>query len=161
MKKKKSWIDKLSDKKDLPKVVICGKKDKYGPGWGLKAGDTFVIPAPREVDEVMKAVRRVNLITMNEIRNVLAKKHKTTSACPITTGIFGWIAANAAEEEKSRGIKKITPYWRTLKTGGEINAKYPGGVDAQRKYLEAEGQRVVEKGKKTVVEDYEKYIMKL
>jgi hypothetical protein len=45
--------------------------------------------------------------------------------CPITTGIFAWVAANAAEEQKQKGEKDITPYWRTLKNDGVINEKYP------------------------------------
>jgi len=88
MGKKKSWREKLADSKDLPKVIRCEEKGKYGLRWGLKAGDTLVIPAPPEVDEIMKTVEKGKLITINEIRKMLAKKHKTTSACPITTGIF-------------------------------------------------------------------------
>lgn len=63
--------------------------------------------------------------------------------------------------EKLRDSKDITPYWRTLKTGGVINPKYPGGVEAQRKLLEKEGHKVVQKGKKFVVVDYEKFLVKL
>jgi len=43
-----------------------------------------------------------------------------------------------------------------------INPKYPGGVEAQRKFLEKEGHKVVQKGKKfVVVVDYEKSLVKL
>jgi len=66
----------------------------------------------------MKKVSRGKLITINEIRAILVKEHGATIGCPITTGIFAWIAANAAEEEAAEGEKNITPYWRTLKTGG-------------------------------------------
>ena len=68
---------------------------------------------------------------------------------------LGWIAANAAEESAADGKKQITPYWRTLKTGGELNPKYPGGVDRLKKLLNAEGHRVTAKGKRFVVADYE------
>lgn len=37
-------------------------------------------------------------------------------ACPVTTGIFAWIAAHAAAEAEESG-GKITPDWRTLKHG--------------------------------------------
>lgn len=161
MGKSRSWREKLSDSKDLPRIVRCEAKGKYGPRWGLKAGDTLVIPAPVEVDGMMKRVRKGKLTTINEIRAALARQHGTTSACPITTGIFAWIAANAAEEEREEGKKRITPYWRTLKTGGELNPKYPGGVTAQKELLESEGHRVVQKGRKAVVEDHGKSLMKL
>lgn len=161
MPKKKSWREKLADSKDLPRIVKCEAKGKYGPRWGLKAGDTLVIPAPKEVDGMMKRVRKGKVTTINAIRTALARQHGTTSACPITTGIFAWIAANAAEEDREEGKKRITPYWRTLKTGGELNPKYPGGVDEQKKLLESEGHRVVRKGKKAVVAEYDKSLMTL
>ena len=112
---------------------------------------TFVIPAPLEVDALMKKVRRGKLTTIDAIRKALAKKHKTTTACPITTGIFAWIAAHAADEAEQGGRSRITPYWRTLKTGGELNPKYPGGIKNLRARLAAEGHRVVKKGKRYFV----------
>ena len=153
---RKSWCEKLADSKDLPKVEeITGKMSKR---WGT---GTVVIPAPIEVDALMKNVPEGKLTTINEIRAVLARKHSATIGCPITTGIFAWIAANAAEEQRQKGIKDVTPYWRTLKTGGEINEKYPGGAEEQRKLLEKEGHKVTRKGKKYVVADYEKALTKL
>ena len=161
VKKSKTWQEKLVDNKDLPKIIECEEKGKFGPRWGLKAGDTLIIPAPIEVDEIMKNVRKGKLITTNEIRKILATKHRTTSACPMTTGIFTWIAAHAAEEAKCEGKENITPYWRTLKTDGVINPKYPGGIEAQKKLLENEGYKVAQSGKKYVVIDYEKHLVKL
>jgi alkylated DNA nucleotide flippase Atl1 len=154
--KKKTWSEKLQDSKGLPKVEkITGKMSKR---WGT---GTVVIPAPMEVNEIMRKVPEGKLTTINDIRAVLAKKHKATIGCPITTGIFAWVAANAAEEEREKGEKDITPYWRVLKTGGVINEKYPGGVDAQKKLLEKEGHKIVQKGKKHVVSDYEKSSAKI
>ena len=134
-KTKKSWREKLADSKDLPK--------------------TMVIPSPAEVDEVMRRVPKGKLATINEIRACLATKHGTDIACPMTTGIFAWIAAHAAEEARAAGKKDITPYWRTLKSGGELNPKYPGGIPALKKLLAAEGHKVVQKGRKFLVADFE------
>jgi hypothetical protein len=114
----------------------------------------MLIPAPPEVDAVMRRVPRGKLITINEIRTVLAARHKATMTCPITTGIFAWIAAHAAEEAAAEGKKRITPYWRTLKMQGEVNPKYPGGIAALRKLLEAEGHRVVRRGKRWFVAEF-------
>jgi len=158
MKLRKSWQEKLADSKDLPKVIkIEGKMSKR---WG--AG-TCVIPAPMEVDEIMKKVRKGKLITINQIRSILAKKHEATIDCPITTGIFAWIAAHAAEEAASQGKKRITPYWRTLKTGGELNPKYPGGIKAQSAHLREEGHGIEPgRGKKPPkVKDFEKHLVQL
>lgn len=155
MVKKKSWVEKLNDSKGLPHVqVITGKMSKR---WGT---GTVAIPAPLEVDELMRKVSKGKLTTINEIREAIAKKHNATIGCPITTGIFAWIAANATEELKQEGKKDTTSYWRTLKTGGTLNPKYPGGVEGQKKLLETEGHKVIQKGKNFVVVDYEKALVK-
>lgn len=148
-KAKKSWREKLADDKDLPKIGAAdGRNSQH---WG--AG-RFIIPAPREVDALMRQVPKGQLVTINELRAALAKKHKVDFACPLTTGIFSWIAAHAAAEAEAEGRKHITPYWRTLKTGGELNPKYPGGTDAIAKRLRAEGHMVVTKGKRVLVAEY-------
>ncbi len=115
-------------------------------------------PSPIEVDQVMRHIPQGRLITIKEIRSALASKHSATIGCPLTTGTFAWIAANAAEEEREEGWRTITPYWRTLKSGGVLNPKYPGGVERQRKLLEIEGHKIIQKGKKHVVVEYEKSI---
>ena len=154
----KNAIDKLENqgkKHKLPQVIKIDKK--LAKRWGT---GTCVIPDPKEVDAIMKNVPQGKLTTINDIREKLAKKHNTTIACPITTGIFGSICAHAAEEMKARGKKQITPYWRTLKVKGEINPKYPGGVKGQKKILEQEGHKVITKGARLFVEDYEKKLVK-
>lgn len=151
--KKKSWREKLNGSKDLPRVEVID--DRMSKRWGT---GTFVIPAPIEIDEIMRKVPKGKLVTINEIRQKLAKKHGATIGCPLTTGIFAWIAANAADEALNSGEKNITPYWRTLKSGGVLNEKYPGGIEGQRKLLENEGFKVVQKGKKFAVADFEKYL---
>lgn len=152
----KSWSEKLHDKKDLPKVVKLNPE--AAAKWG---GKTMVVPSPMEVDELMKKVPRGKVVTINEIRKALAKKHKTELGCPLTSGIFAWIAAHAAEEERGKGVENITPYWRTLKAKGELNPKYPGGIHQQKTFLENEGFRVITKGKKHLVENYDRKIAKL
>lgn len=111
----------------------------------------MVIPAPIEVDEIMRSVRKGQLITIDDIRKQLAVKHGADFACPITTGIFAWIAAQAADEAELEGKKKITPYWRTLKTGRELNPKYPGGIENVKARLESEGHVVIQLRKRFFV----------
>lgn len=158
--KRKTYKEKLlnnhTSEGDLPRVETITNKQAQRWGEG-----TIVIPAPIEVDEVMRKIPKGKLITINDIREYLAKKHGATIGCPITTGIFANIAAHAAEEDELEGKKRITPYWRTLKKGGEINEKYPGGIEAQIKKLEAEGFTVIIKGKKAKVADFDKYLVNL
>jgi alkylated DNA nucleotide flippase Atl1 len=153
-RKKTTWTEKLADDKDFPKVgKITGNMSRR---WGT---GTMVIPAPRQVDAVMRTVRRGRLITINKIRDRLAAEHKVSVACPMTTGIFAWIAAHAAAEQEAVGKKRVTPWWRTLKSGGELNPKYPGGIEAQRRLLRAEGHKIIQKGKRWLVADYEKSLV--
>jgi hypothetical protein len=120
----------------------------------------MVIPAPREVDAIMRRIPKGRLVTIAEIRARLARDHKVTIAYPITTDIFAWIAAHAADEAAADGKTRITPFWRTLKTNGELNAKYPGGLAALRQRLEAEGHAIVARGKRLFVVDYQKRLVR-
>ena len=134
-KARASWRDKLHEEKGLPK--------------------TMVIPSPREVDALMRLVPEGKVTTIADLGKALARKHRVSIACPMTTGLFAWIAAHAAEEDRAEGVADASPWWRTLKTGGALNPKYPGGLVAQRRLLEAEGHRVVRRGKDQVVADLE------
>ena len=117
----------------------------------------MVIPDPLEVNEIMRSVPKGKLITINHIREKLALKHGATIGCPITTGIFATMAARAAEEDAAEGKKDITPYWRTLKVGGTLSDKFPGGREAQAARLKAEGHSIEldRKGQPKTVKDYE------
>ena len=146
---RKSWQEKLADSKGHPTVFeITGKQSKR---WGT---GTCVIPAPMEVNELMRRVPKGKLATIDTLRQALARRHHTNIACPITTGIFSWIAANAAAEAEAAGKKRTTAYWRTLKTGGELNPKYPGGVAELKRKLVAEGHRILKKRNRFFVEDF-------
>jgi hypothetical protein len=148
---KTSWAEKLADDKGFPKV--CEIDQTKSKRWGR---GTFVIPAPREVDELMRHVPKGKLTTIDELRKVIARKHRATIACPITTGIFAWIAAHAAAEAFAAGKKRITPFWRTLKSKGELNPKYPGGIAELVRKLSCENHQVIRRGKRFFVMDFEK-----
>jgi hypothetical protein len=155
MKARKTWREKLADDKGLPKVGRI--EGRMTTRWGT---GTMVIPAPHEVDALMRKVPRGRLTTINELRSALAAKHRVDVGCPITTGIFVWIAAHAAAEDLAAGRKRVTPYWRTLKAGGELNAKYPGGIPALKRHLKAEGHRVLKKGSRFLVANLEEALFR-
>jgi alkylated DNA nucleotide flippase Atl1 len=127
---------------------------------GAEAGDDVVLVNPSEVVEIMKQVPKGKLITIVEICKKIAKQHGVPACCTLTTGIFIMTAANAAEEASKEGKSLDIPYWRTLKTDGFLNGKYPGGQEAHKRLLERENFRVIARGKKYQVDDYEKYLMK-
>jgi len=154
MGKKKTFCEKLSDNKDLPRTepIPEGMTKQWGKG-------TMVLPAPYEVHDLMRRVPKGKLTTINQIREALARRHGATHACPIVTGIMARIVAGAAGEDEADGKQRVTPYWRTLKAGGELNAKYPGGLKGQRKRLESEGHELVAKGKRLFVCGYERVLV--
>ncbi|MBZ4654743.1 MAG: hypothetical protein JG781_2100 [Peptococcaceae bacterium] len=155
---KKSFNEKLNNSKGLPKVQFVGFDDNMAKRFGC---GNMLIAAPIEYDEVMKRIPEGKLITSDEIRTFLAKKHNADFTCQLTAGIFINIVANASEERENSGSREITPYWRTLKKGGELNEKYPGGIEKHRFLLEMEGHEIIKKGKRYFVKDYEKALYQL
>lgn len=149
-KTKKTWKEKLHDSRDFPRIEPIPEKARGSWGEG-----TVVIVKPIEVDELMKQVPEGKLTTMGIIRQHLAEKHGATITCPLTTGIFARIAAEASAEAEDIGETGVTPYWRTLKSDGALNHKYPGGIENQQTRLQSEGHRVVQSGKTFRVSEFE------
>ena len=153
---KKDFNAMLCDSRDMPKIIeITDEKsiEKYG-------GSRMYLAPPRDYDTVMKRVPKGRLITVGAIRAYFAKQNNADFTDPITAGIFCSIAAWASFQR----TEDITPYWRTLKNNGELNPKYPGGIEEQKKLLEAEGFTVIKKGRTNIryyVKDYENFLFEL
>ncbi len=149
------WRAKL-ERDDFKIVDIPERMQKV---WGR---GTMAIARPLDVDAMVRRVRKGKVCTVKQIMEGLAEQYGTDAVCPMTTGIFLRIVAEAAEEDRAAGKKRITPYWRALKTDGKLNEKYPGGVNAQAKQLEAEGAIIVPgRGKQAPkVADYENHLFR-
>lgn len=153
---KKDFNAMLHDKKDMPKIqIITDQKsiEKYG-------GSKMYFAPPIDYDKVMKQIPYGKVITVGKIREYFAIQKGADFTEPITAGIFVSIAAWASSQRS----EDETPYWRTLKANGELNAKYPGGIEAQKEKLEAEGHTIIQKGRKNIryyVQDYEKALFYL
>ena len=146
----------LHDSKDMPKFqLITDEKsiEKYG-------GNRMYFAPPIDYDKVMKRIPCGKVITIGMIRDYFAKLNDADFTEPITAGVFVSIAAWASFQR----TEDETPYWRTLKANGELNAKYPGGVERQKEKLEAEGHTIIQKGRTNIryyVKDYEKALFEL
>lgn len=153
---KKDFNAMLHDGKDMPKIQIITDEasiKKYG-------GNRMYFAPPMDYDRVMRRVPFGKVITVGEIREYFAAQNGADFTEPITAGIFVSIAAWASHQRS----KDKTPYWRTLRAGGELNPKYPGGVEEQKEMLEAEGHTVIQKGRTNIkyyVKDYEKTLFAL
>ena len=147
----------IEQSKKLPRIVqIPNKMEKrFGKG-------KMLIPRPLDIDAIIRKVKKGRLITQEKIREILAKKFKVKVTCPITTGIFVRICAEAAEEDKKSGKKRITPWWRVVKADGNLNPKFPGFPKLQSDYLKKEGFTILpsENKKPSKVKDFERYLWK-
>lgn len=154
--KNKDFNAMLRDNKDMPKFVKITDKSsikKYG-------GNNMYFAPPIFYDELMKKVPYGKLTTIKDIREYFAKKNNADFTDPMTAGIFISIVAWASYQRKDNE----TPYWRTLKNAGELNPKYPGGIELQKKMLESEGHVILKKGRTNIryyVKDFEKSLIKL
>jgi len=161
---RKTWREKLKDKPSFPKVL---RLEKRFPCYnavhkmGAEVGDAIVLANASEIAAIMRQVPKGKLITVVEICKQVARNHNVKGCCSLTTGIFIMTAANAVEEASREGQSLDIPYWRTLKAGGLLNEKYPGGQEAHKKFLEGENFKVIASGKKYRVVDYEKYLMEV
>jgi uncharacterized protein YdhG (YjbR/CyaY superfamily) len=156
--KGQTWRGKLErEHPNHGKVVPVPVRMRKSLGKG-----TMLIPRPLDVDAAMRRARKGRLISLSQIRGLLAAAGGADHACPLTTGIFVRVAAEAAEEDRRAGKKRITPYWRTVRDDGTLNDKFPGGARAQAALLRGEGVRVAAgKGKKPpCVPDLERYLTK-
>ncbi|NLD49437.1 MAG: methylated DNA-protein cysteine methyltransferase [Clostridiaceae bacterium] len=149
----KSFNQKLQDSKDMPKISEISDPKAVK----MYGGTKLLIAPPLAYDEIMRKVPEGKVITSDYIRSYLAKKHGADNTCPLTAGIFINIAAQASVE---RGADE-TPYWRTLKKDGELNEKYPDGIEGQKIHLEKEGHNIIQKGKRYFVENYKESFFEL
>ena len=153
---RKDFNAMLNARRDMPKIQII-TDPKAIAAYG---GDRMYFAPPIDYDRAMRRVPFGKLLTVGDIRSYLARRSGADFTEPLTAGLFVSIAAWASHQRQ----QDKTPYWRTLKAGGELNPKYPGGELAQKQKLEAEGHVVLQKGRKNIkyyVKDYEKALLKL
>lgn len=153
---KKDFNSMMANNKDMPKIQIVEDEktiEKYG-------GTRMFFAPPLYYDELIKRVPKGKLITIGQMRNYLAKQNNADFTDPMTAGIFVNIVAWASYQRTT----DITPFWRALKTDGELNAKYPEAIALQKRLLEEEGHTIITKGsknKKYYVKDYENSLIEL
>lgn len=75
----------------------------------------------------------------------------------MTAGIF----VNIVAWDSYQRNEDVTPYWRTLKSDGELNIKYPEAIELQKRLLEEEGHTTISKGTKYYVKDFENSLIEL
>lgn len=153
---KKDFNAMMKNNKDMPKIQVVEDEKtikKYG-------GSKMLFAPPLYYEELIKRVPKGKLVTIGQMRDYLAKQNNADFTDPMTAGIFVNIVAWASYQRNS----DITPYWRTLKSDGELNSKYPEAIELQKRLLEKEGHTIISKGTKNIkyyVKDFEGSLVKL
>jgi len=114
----------------------------------------MLIASPTWVEEYLISIPEGEVRTMNQMRQGLAERAKADYTCPMTTGIFLRMVAEAAQYERQHGMPVKAPWWRVVTNDGSLNPRLPGGGELQLQLLLAEGVKVVAglKSKKTRME---------
>lgn len=107
---KPSWREKLA--RSRPAEVKRLERD----GMGMKAGQRMLISSPAQIDAAIRAIPSGTSIDAPTLRARLAKAAGADVTCPLTTGIFLRIVAEAANEAHAEGAppSRLAPVWRVI-----------------------------------------------
>ncbi|NLJ57431.1 MAG: MGMT family protein [Tissierellia bacterium] len=148
----KLFADEPKQSFDEPRIIEVKSKRalrKYG-------GRKKLIAPPSSYAELMRMVPEGKLITKDSIREYLIKKHQADYVDMLTSEIYINLVANESFEGK---IEEV-PYWRTVDIDGRLNPKFPGGIESQKRLLESEGHKIVQKDKFYYLKHYKNKLFK-
>ncbi len=123
MAKKKTWLDKLLDPREIKiKRIATDFAD-------IPAGSNMLIATPQLIDRYIKEIGYGRRIDIKTLRKDLALEHNADHTCPVTTGIFLRIVAEANHEKLQEGIPidEITPFWRVIEPDSALAKKLSFG----------------------------------
>lgn len=109
---------------------------------GKPKGSLMYISTPAEIEAYITQIPRGVWVDVPTLRNDLAQIHGADWTCPLTTGIFLRILAEAHVERFREGISNepICPFWRVISPNSTLAQKLSFGVDfILEKRLEEEG----------------------
>ena len=102
-------------------------------------------PCAATVAALVAQIPSGQVVTSDVLRRKLADQFGVEVACPHDTKMaLLEISHDSSLNQSGLNI----PYWRVIKTNGELNHQYPGGLEAQVALLQSEGFTVDDSGKK-------------
>jgi alkylated DNA nucleotide flippase Atl1 len=108
-------------------------------------------PCAATVAVLVAQIPSGQVVTSDVLRRKLADQFGVEVACPYDTKMALLAIANDSSLHQS-GLK--VPYWRVVKANGELNPKYPGGLEAHVALLKSEGFTVDDSGKKPRIKPF-------
>lgn len=136
MTTRKTWTDKLHETKQAKvKRIETDFAD-------IPAGSSMFIATPQIIDGYVKQLKKGAQVNIKTLRKDLALQHGADYTCPVTTGIFLRIVAEAAYENLQQGtpISKLTPFWRVIEPDSPLAKKLSFGQDFLKKQIRAEAR---------------------
>lgn len=133
--KRKTWQEKMLNGREP--VVERIDKDFAD----IPAGATMLIATPEIVAAYIKNIPEGHTTTLQQMRKDLAAEYNAQYSCPITSGIFLRIVAEAAYEQYEKGtpVSKITPFWRMIDSKSPTAKKLSFGMDFVKEQRKKEG----------------------
>ena len=134
MSRTRTWEEKL----DHPEHAVVKPLDQRFAGHS--PGELMLISTPRDIDRRIRRLRKGTAITVAELRDRLAASAKADFTCPLSTGIFLRIVAEAALANHGDGapIETITPFWRVIEPESALASKLSCGPQFITKMRNAE-----------------------
>jgi ABC-type uncharacterized transport system ATPase subunit len=131
---KKSWLDKLNENKE-PKI-----KQIEIDFADIPSGSMMFIATPKLIDEYIQEIGVGKRINIKTLRKDLAIAHNADYTCPVTTGIFLRVVAEANYEKLQQGkhVEEITPFWRVIEPNSALAKKLTFGQDFLLQQIEKE-----------------------
>ena len=133
---KKTWLDKLNEKKE-PKIkrIDIDFAD-------IPAGSNMFIATPKLIDEYIQEIGIGKRLDIKTLRKDLAIEHNADYTCPVTTGIFLRIVAEANYEKLQHGkrVEEITPFWRVIEPKSVLAKKLTFGQEFLLQQIEKESK---------------------
>jgi hypothetical protein len=111
----------------------------------------MVKPCPTTVEALIQKIPQNKLITIELLRKKLADQFNVEIACPFDTKIALRAIAN--------DVSKKVPYWRVVKTNGELIAYFPGGREGHAALLREEGFTIDLKGETLKVKNFKESLV--
>ena len=132
---KKTWTEKLNTEKS---VIVKTIDKKFAD---IPEGSIMLIATPAIIRDYVAAIPLGSSVDLSTLRNDLATTYNADKTCPVTTGIFLRIVAEAAYEEHLAGkpVEAITPFWRIINPKMKVAKKLACGPEFIEKQREKEG----------------------
>lgn len=143
--KGKTWADKVNDP---TKVFVVKKLDKKFAD--MPAGAKMLIATPKIIDDYVRQIPQGKSSSLATMRKDLALAYGAEYTCPVTTGIFLRIVAEAAHEQLEHGasLARVTPFWRIVNEKSPLNKKLSFGPEFVRRQRKKEGLDTPQKPKR-------------